>query len=82
MHDRVLLCRLVALNAWFLPMSAMVRASAQVANPPLVGVLTGIAVGLTPVGSVLFDPASATAQVTAWCSRQDSDLPPSLLRRV
>ena len=47
--------------------TATLRVPVQVANPPLVGVLTGIAVGLTPVGSVLFDPAGATAQVTPCC---------------
>lgn len=33
------------------------------ANPPLVAVLAGIVVGLTPLGSVLFLPDSAAAQV-------------------
>lgn len=49
--------------------TATLHAPVQVANPPLIGVLTGIAVGLTPVGSVLFDPAGAAAQVTPRCVR-------------
>ena len=58
--------------------NATLEACVQVANPPLVGVLSGIAVGLTPVGSVLFDPAGATAQVFT-CDSDSSDLPLTLL---
>ncbi len=36
-------------------------ACAQALNPPLLGTLTGAAVGLSPVGSLLFAPASAAA---------------------
>ncbi len=30
-------------------------------NPPLVGVFLGLAVGLTPLGALLFPPETATA---------------------
>ena len=35
----------------------------QVANPPLLGVVAGVAVGLSPLGAVLFQPHSSAAQV-------------------
>ena len=38
---------------------------AQSLNPPLLGTLAGVTVGLSPVGSVLFAPASATARASA-----------------
>lgn len=33
----------------------------QIANPPLLGVLAGIAVGMSPLGAVLYHPSSAAA---------------------
>ena len=33
----------------------------QIANPPLLGVLAGIAVGVSPLGAVLYHPSSAAA---------------------
>ena len=38
---------------------------AQSLNPPLLGTLAGVTVGLSPVGSVLFAPASAAARASA-----------------
>ena len=36
-------------------------AAAQIANPPLLGVIAGIAVGASPLGAVLYQPSSAAA---------------------
>ncbi|KAK9807714.1 hypothetical protein WJX72_007038 [[Myrmecia] bisecta] len=41
--------------------SALHKVAKQVINPPLIGVICGVLVGVTPLGSVLFQPKSAAA---------------------
>ena len=38
----------------------------QVLNPPLLGVLAGVVVGLSPLGKVLFGPVPASQTRLPW----------------
>ncbi len=38
----------------------------QVLNPPLLGVLAGVVVGLSPLGKVLFGPVPASKTSLPW----------------
>jgi hypothetical protein len=42
-------------------LNAKLSVCMQLVNPPLMGVILGLVVGLTPLGTLLFPPSTATA---------------------